>query len=185
MNNNTNGTYTEIDTVKVGTFLKSLRNNQGCSREKAAASANVSPDSLAGYERGHRLPPADALYALARLYGVTMEEILTNGQVPSGSSNAEQPSKGDSYEISQEEDMLSSAEHPDMNADTWIARKHRYFKIMFYAFICTLAIALAAWFIMIRQLRQQYLDEKSGPIEIEIQTFTLPEGETMYNDEAE
>ena len=68
--------YNEANIVRSGQFLKQLRTGARYTRQQLASIIGVSTDSLAGYEKGERLPPAEAIYILSQLFDVTFEEYL-------------------------------------------------------------------------------------------------------------
>ena len=68
--------YNESNMEKSGQFLKQLRTDARYTRQQLASIIGVSTDSLAGYEKGERLPPAEAIYILSQLFNVTFEELL-------------------------------------------------------------------------------------------------------------
>jgi transcriptional regulator with XRE-family HTH domain len=66
-----------------GTFfaekLREARENSGLSQERVAKAIGVSPELLAMWESGERVPSASHLEQLARLYGVEGESLLGDG----------------------------------------------------------------------------------------------------------
>lgn len=60
----------------LGTTLKKLRKASGYTQEFVASQLNVIFQTYSHYETGRILPPTDALYQLARLYGIPIDSLL-------------------------------------------------------------------------------------------------------------
>lgn len=56
--------------------LKKLRNDAGLSQEFVARHLNVSRITVKNWEDERTVPPADKAVRLARLFGVTVEELM-------------------------------------------------------------------------------------------------------------
>lgn len=67
---------TIMDQVKIGSFLKALRNEKGLTQEQLAEQVNVSRRSVSRWETGSNLPDLDVLMELADYYGVELRELL-------------------------------------------------------------------------------------------------------------
>lgn len=65
-----------MDQVKIGSFLKALRNEKGLTQEQLAEQVNVSRRSVSRWETGSNLPDLDVLMELADYYGVELRELL-------------------------------------------------------------------------------------------------------------
>lgn len=63
--------------------LINLRQNHGYSQEKLARELAVSRQAISNWERGEASPDTDNLIALARLYGVSLDELLGTETSPS------------------------------------------------------------------------------------------------------
>lgn len=66
----------------LGPRIAALRRNTGWSQAELAAKLGVSPSTVGMYEQGRREPPVESLVALAELFGVTTDYLLT-GKVQS------------------------------------------------------------------------------------------------------
>lgn len=68
----------------MGTRIAALRRSAGMSQAELARRLNVSTSTIGMYEQGRREPSADRLVALAGLFGVTTDYLLTgaNGPAP-------------------------------------------------------------------------------------------------------
>lgn len=57
-------------------YLKELRNACGYSQEFIASNLNITRQTYSHYETGRIIPPVNALYNLAKLYGVPVDNFL-------------------------------------------------------------------------------------------------------------
>ena len=71
---------------ELGQRLTVLRKAQGLTQTQLAQELDISQQLVAFYERGQRRVPIDLMHALARILGVTVEELLgqTNGATKRG-----------------------------------------------------------------------------------------------------
>lgn len=67
--------------------LKKLRKTAKFTQEQVAESLNVSRQTVAKWESGDALPDIDNCIALAKLYNVTLDDLVTYAKEP-GNSNA-------------------------------------------------------------------------------------------------
>lgn len=77
-----------MDQVKIGSFLKTLRNEKGLTQEQLAEVVNVSRRSVSRWETGSNLPDLDVLMELADYYEVELRELL-DGERKSEQMNEE------------------------------------------------------------------------------------------------
>ena len=75
-----------MDQIKIGAFLKELRNKKGLTQEQFAEIINVSNRTVSRWENGYNLPDLDVLVELAGYYEVDLQEIL-DGERKEGSSS--------------------------------------------------------------------------------------------------
>lgn len=68
-----------MDQIKIGSFLKELRNGKGLTQEQLAEKMNVSRRSVSRWETGSNLPDLDLLIEMADFYQVDLRELL-NGE---------------------------------------------------------------------------------------------------------
>lgn len=72
--------YPVIDVVETGKRIESLRKSRGLRvREIADWMGFQEPQAVYKWQQGKALPSLDNLFALSRLFGVSMEEILVEG----------------------------------------------------------------------------------------------------------
>ncbi len=62
--------------IEIGQRLAARRRARGLSQEELAASLGVSRQAVSNWERAETAPDTDNLIALAKLYGVTLDELL-------------------------------------------------------------------------------------------------------------
>ena len=64
---------------KIGIFLKDLRKEKEMTQEQLAEKMNVNSRTISRWENAKTMPDFDILIELAKLYDVSIEEIL-NGE---------------------------------------------------------------------------------------------------------
>ncbi len=77
--------------------LYELRKSRGYSQDELADMLGVSRQAISKWERGESSPDTDNLIALARLYGVSLDELV--GYVPTNKINDEKESADDTDEV--------------------------------------------------------------------------------------
>lgn len=65
-----------MDQIKIGSFLKELRNEKGLTQVQLAEQLNVSNRSVSRWETGSTLPDINILVELAEFYEVDIKEII-------------------------------------------------------------------------------------------------------------
>ena len=68
-----------MDQIRIGSFLKELRNNNNLTQEQLAEKFGVSQRSVSRWENGNTMPDISILIELADYYDVDLREIL-NGE---------------------------------------------------------------------------------------------------------
>ena len=66
----------------IGARIAALRRQAGMSQAKLAEALGVSPSAVGMYEQGRREPSADVLVALGKIFGVSVDYILTGAPSP-------------------------------------------------------------------------------------------------------
>ena len=77
-----------MEQIKIGSFLKTLRQEKGLTQEQLAELLNISNRSVSRWETGSNLPDLSMLITLSEYYGVDVREII-NGKRKSESMNDE------------------------------------------------------------------------------------------------
>ena len=70
-----------IDNRTVGRAIASLRQSRNMTQQQLAAALNVSHQAVSKWENGAALPDIQTLVELTKLFGVTMEQLLS-GEIP-------------------------------------------------------------------------------------------------------
>ncbi|MBP3568390.1 MAG: helix-turn-helix domain-containing protein [Lachnospiraceae bacterium] len=65
-----------MDTIKIGSFLATLRKEQGLTQEALGEKLGVTNKTVSRWENGNYLPPVEMLQELSKLYSVSINEIL-------------------------------------------------------------------------------------------------------------
>ena len=65
-----------MDMTKMGTFLQTLRKEQGLTQEQLGEKLHISGKTISRWETGTYMPPVEMLLALSELYGVSMNELV-------------------------------------------------------------------------------------------------------------
>lgn len=67
----------DLDTVKMGKFLKELRKEKGFTQEQLGEKIGVTNKTVSRWENGNYIPPAECLVMLSDMYGISINEILS------------------------------------------------------------------------------------------------------------
>lgn len=59
-----------------------LRKKSEMSQSQLAGYLNVSPSTIGMYEQGRRVPDLDALLSLSRIFGVSLDYLITGEEAP-------------------------------------------------------------------------------------------------------
>lgn len=73
-------------TIELADRLTTLRKTHAYSQEDLADKLGVTRQAVSKWERAEASPDTDNLIALARLYGVTLDELITGASAPAASS---------------------------------------------------------------------------------------------------
>ena len=79
-----------IDNRAVGKTIATLRQNRNMTQQQLAAALNVSHQAVSKWENGAALPDVQTLMDLTRLFGITMEQLLS-GEVPQDRTENKSP----------------------------------------------------------------------------------------------
>ncbi len=63
-------------------YLKELRKMQNYKQEEVASRLHISRQNYSHYETGRRKPSVSVLYKLAKLYGVSADDLLEHMEIP-------------------------------------------------------------------------------------------------------
>lgn len=104
-----------MDQVKIGAFLKQLRNEKGLSQEKLAEVFGVSSRSVSRWENGRTMPDISIIIELADYYGIDIRELL----------NGERKSEDMNKDV--KETLIMVADYTDKQKKRAIARAMLFF----------------------------------------------------------
>ncbi len=71
-----------MDMVKIGGFLKALRQETGLTQAQLGEELGVTGKTVSRWETGTYLPPAEMLLLLSRRYGVSINDLLAGERIP-------------------------------------------------------------------------------------------------------
>ena len=66
-----------MDVQKIGIFLADLRKGKGWTQEQVGQQLGVTNKTVSRWENGNYMPPVDVLLELSKLYGISINEILS------------------------------------------------------------------------------------------------------------
>lgn len=98
---------------ELGDELRRLRVNRGFTQKKVAEYLNISRTTYTKYE-GSREPDLEALKALAKLYEISLDELISgrysenNGKIAIARSASDESEDDDLYPLSKDERLLIS-----------------------------------------------------------------------------
>lgn len=101
--------------VETANRLQNLRKKNGYSQEELAEKIGISRQAVSKWERAEASPDTDNLILLARLYGVTLDELLNTESIPMPNSEGISLSK-DYYTSSPDDGEIYPEGHPRYSA---------------------------------------------------------------------
>ena len=124
-----------IDRIKIGNFLRELRNEKGITQEKLAERYGVSSRSVSRWENGNTMPDLGILVELADYYQIDIGEII-DGERKSENMNKET-----------KETLLKVADYAEMEKMMLVRKKEFNFlgKILFVLFAVSLIVSAIAF----------------------------------------
>lgn len=97
---------------QLGQFLKKIRKSYCYTQEYVASQLNIIHQTYSHYETGRIIPPTDSLYNLAKLYNLSIEDLMrytVKYQVSPGCTPLQPELSADSKDLS---NFLEYVEHP-------------------------------------------------------------------------
>ena len=129
--------------IEIADRLVELRRARGLSQEELAGKLGVSRQGVSKWERAESSPDTDNLIALARLYGVSLDELLLHTPAAGGAAAQAAPEPGPAGDAEAEEVFAAAqawdaAERAERKArkKAWEGRKERLLWLL------TLALAV-------------------------------------------
>lgn len=104
--------------VETANRLQNLRKKNGYSQEELAEKIGISRQAVSKWERAEASPDTDNLILLARLYGVTLDELLNTESIPMPNSEGISLSK-DYYTSASDDGEIYPEGHPRYSAPNY------------------------------------------------------------------
>jgi transcriptional regulator with XRE-family HTH domain len=120
-----------MNQVKIGEFLRRLRNEKGITQQDLADMLNVNNRTISRWENAATMPDFDILIELAKYYDVSVEELL-NGE-----------RKGEVMEKQTEETLYNIAEYTNSEKERLLRNQHFFAWIGVACWIVFLGLKLA------------------------------------------
>ncbi|MCR4672416.1 MAG: helix-turn-helix domain-containing protein [Lachnospiraceae bacterium] len=134
-----------VDRIKIGDFLRTLRNEKGLTQEEVAEKFGVSSRSVSRWENGNTMPELGILVEIAVFYGVDIKEIIDGER------------KSENMENEVIETLEKAADYAREE------KKHAFKKKTLFIWLSTAAVAVAVilliWFVRTVPVRNLTSDE--------------------------
>ena len=117
--------------IEIANRLVQLRREQGLSQEELASKLGVSRQAVSKWERAESSPDTDNLIALARLYGVSLDELLlhmpgSGGAAAAAAAPEPEPEYGyEPYAQSEAAEVFAAAQEWEMAEEAPPGRARR------------------------------------------------------------
>ena len=102
-----------MDMVKMGSFLAELRKEQKLTQAELGEKLGVTNKTVSRWETGTYMPPVEILEELSRLYGLTINEILSGRKLTTeeykemAESNIRETLKASTFELKEKQEFLN------------------------------------------------------------------------------
>ncbi|MDI9538601.1 MAG: helix-turn-helix domain-containing protein [Bacteroidota bacterium] len=116
---------------KIGLFLKDLRKESGMTQEQLAEKLNVSNRTISRWENARTMPDFDFLIELAKIYDVSVEELLKGERT------------ADMMEKQTEEALYNIAEYTSSEKERLLKNQHFFAWVGVICWIVFLGLKLA------------------------------------------
>ena len=129
----------------LGDKLYRLRKDKGISQEELAYKLNVSRQAISKWERGEALPDTDNLISLAKLYEVSLDELVGNN-VASANSTPKEPTTT-STDVYIDEDQYNYQDDNNLPPEETTTGKKGKFVRALYAlpYVIVVTVAYILW----------------------------------------
>ena len=100
-----------MDMVKMGSFLAELRKEQKLTQAELGEKLGVTNKTVSRWETGIYMPPVEILEELSRLYGLTINEILSGRKLTTeeykemAESNIRETLKASTFELKEKQEF--------------------------------------------------------------------------------
>ena len=126
-----------MDMKKIGLFLAELRREKGLTQEQLGEQLSVTNKTISRWENGNYMPPVEMLQELSKLYGVSINELVSGQRLAD-----------ENYRQSAEQNIRSALKTSSFTIDEQIAfykRKWRKDHLSYTIFFCLLLVGLLIW----------------------------------------
>lgn len=134
-----------METVQIAEFLKKLRQQAGYTQAELGKMIDVTDKAISRWENGSGFPEISNLLALSRIYGITVDDILTCNQSVLKCENQEAQEKtAITSEACAETEQTNSEKNSQTNAQQEIHNKNnrvferpsqKFLAVLFFAFL--------------------------------------------------
>ena len=101
--------------LEIANRLQKLRKEKGYSQEQLAAELGISRQAVSKWERAESSPDTDNLICLAKLYGVSLDELLSTDETVEEIVNNKQVENVESEIIDEDDDHDIDDETPKVS----------------------------------------------------------------------
>ena len=127
--------------LEIANKLVELRRSHGYSQEELAAQLGVSRQAVSKWERAESSPDTGNLIALARLYGISLDDLLLNTSAAQGGAAA-QAAPAPETEQEEAQEVFAAAQAWDRAELAWEAEKKKAFEKKKEKLLLLLTLAL-------------------------------------------
>lgn len=130
-----------MDMTKLGSFLQTLRKEQGLTQEQLGERLHVSGKTISRWETGAYMPPVEMLLALSEMYEVSMNELVNGEHI----APADVPAKAEEALTAALKDApFHLKERQRFWRDKW-NKEHRWLVVLYAAIMAVLFLAALLW----------------------------------------
>ncbi len=122
--------------------LLELRREHGYSQEELAVRLGVSRQAVSKWERAESSPDTDNLVALARLYGISLDDLLLLHTEAQGGTAAQAAPAPEEAEQDEEQEVFAAAREWDRAELSWKEEKRKRFEKVKEKLLLLLTLAL-------------------------------------------
>ena len=133
-----------MDQIKVGRFISELRRERGLTQEQLGELVGVTNKTVSRWETGTYMPPIEALEALSKEFGITINEIIAGEHL-----------SGDGFRAKAEENIVNAWQ----DSSFMLFERQKYFKRLWlknHAFLRSLHIAACIILILLGKRFENY-----------------------------
>lgn len=100
--------------IEIANRLVNLRKENGLSQEQLAEKIGVSRQAVSKWERSEASPDTDNIILLARLYNISLDELLrTDDEIPVSVDENETPAEKEPFPLPEESEKIAEVQNPE------------------------------------------------------------------------